>query len=132
MLSYQDYLDSIDPIAYHQGEWQWEEDGYTVTRGNQYTPPGCHDSCGILFYTKDGKLEKVEGDPYQPYSGGKLCMRCLDLVEAVNHPDRLKYPSAALESAAKTSGSASHGKRHMTKSARRFVISGKQTALKRF
>ena len=92
MLTYQEYLDSIDPAAYHQGEWQWEEDGYTVTRGNQYTPPGCHDSCGILFYTKDGKLEKVEGDPFQPYSGGKLCMRCLDLVEAVNHPDRLKYP----------------------------------------
>ena len=56
MLTYQEYLDSIDPAAYHQGEWQWEEDGYTVTRGNQYTPPGCHDSCGILFYTKDGKL----------------------------------------------------------------------------
>ena len=92
MLSYQEYLDAIDPVAYHKGEWQWEEDGYTVTRGNQYTPPGCHDSCGILFYTKDGKLEKVEGDPFQPYSGGKLCMRCLDLVEAVNHPDRLKYP----------------------------------------
>ena len=29
MLTYQEYLDSIDPAAYHQGEWQWEEDGYT-------------------------------------------------------------------------------------------------------
>lgn len=43
--------------------WKWEEDGYTVYRGTARTAPGCHDSCGVLFYTKDGRIEKVEGDP---------------------------------------------------------------------
>lgn len=91
-MDYQEWLDSIDRKAYHEGEFQWEEDGYTVTRTYQYSPPGCHDSCGILLYVKDGKLERVEGDPLSPYNDGKLCMRCLDLPEAVNSPQRVKYP----------------------------------------
>ena len=32
MADYQEFLDGIDRKAYHEGEWQWEEDGYTVTR----------------------------------------------------------------------------------------------------
>ncbi|NTU89872.1 MAG: molybdopterin-dependent oxidoreductase, partial [Actinobacteria bacterium] len=92
MHDYQEFLDSIDRKAYHEGEWQWEEDGYTVTRTYSYSAPGCHDSCGVLYYTKDGKLEKVEGDPLDPCANGKLCMRCLDLDEAANYPERPKYP----------------------------------------
>ena len=56
MADYQEFLDTIDRAAYHEGEWQWEEDGYTVTRTYNYSAPGCHDSCGILAYTKDNKL----------------------------------------------------------------------------
>lgn len=92
MIDYQGFLDGIDRKAYHEGEFQWEEDGYTVTRTYQYSPPGCHNSCGVLFYTKDGKLEKVEGDPLSPWANGKLCVRCLALDEAVNNETRLKYP----------------------------------------
>ncbi len=92
MADYKEWLDNLDRSAYHEGEYQWEEDGYTVTRTNHWSPPGCHNSCGLLLYVKDGKLEKVEGDPLSPFVNGKLCVRCLDLPEAVNHPDRLKYP----------------------------------------
>jgi anaerobic selenocysteine-containing dehydrogenase len=92
MADYREFLDSIDRSAYHEGEWQWEEDGYTVTRTYNYSAPGCHDSCGLLFYTKDNKLEKVEGDPLDPCTNGKLCMRCLNLPEATDSPNRLKYP----------------------------------------
>ena len=92
MIDYEEFLDGIDRKAYHEGEVEWEEDGCTVTRTYNYSAPGCHDSCGVLLYTKDGKLEKVEGDPLDPYANGKLCMRCLDLDEMVNHPQRLKYP----------------------------------------
>jgi len=70
----------------------WEEDGYTVTRINARTAPGCHDNCGLLAYVKDGKLEKIEGDPDNPYNQGRLCVRCLALPETVYHPNRLKYP----------------------------------------
>ncbi|HWQ75146.1 MAG TPA: molybdopterin-dependent oxidoreductase [Syntrophomonas sp.] len=78
--------------VYHK-EWRWQEgDGVTVTRTCQWTAPGCHDGCSVLFYEKDGKIVDIEGDPNSPYNQGRLCMRCLNMVEAVNHPDRLKYP----------------------------------------
>ncbi|MBN1537732.1 MAG: molybdopterin-dependent oxidoreductase [Anaerolineales bacterium] len=92
MADYKEFLNNINREAYHEGEWQWQEGEYTVTRTYHYSPPGCHNSCGVLLYTKDGKLEKVEGDPLDPHSNGKLCIRCLNMPEAVNHPDRLKYP----------------------------------------
>lgn len=72
--------------------WRWEEDGYTVTRGSAWSGPGCHDGCGVLLYTKDGKLVKVEGDPLNPFNEGRLCVRCLALPDVTNHPDRLQYP----------------------------------------
>ncbi|NTU90236.1 MAG: hypothetical protein HGA54_10140, partial [Actinobacteria bacterium] len=42
----------------------WEEDGYTVTRTNSWSPPGDHPTgAGMYLYVKDGILEKVEGNP---------------------------------------------------------------------
>ena len=32
LFDYEAFLEGIDRKAYHEGEWQWEEDGYTVTR----------------------------------------------------------------------------------------------------
>lgn len=92
-MDYQEFLDSIDRKAYHEGEWRWKEGDLTVTRTNHWSPPGCHNGCGVLLSVDENeKLVHVEGDPLAPFNGGKLCMRCLNLVEAVNHPDRLKYP----------------------------------------
>lgn len=92
MNNYEEFLANLDRKAYHEGEFSWEEDGYTCYRAHPWTPPGCHDSCGCIFYMKDGKLQRVEGDPLSPYSNGKLCMRCLDMEEATNHESRIKYP----------------------------------------
>jgi anaerobic selenocysteine-containing dehydrogenase len=92
LFNYQEFLSGINREAYHEGQWQWEEDGYTVTRTYTYSAPGCHDSCGVLMYTKDGRLEKIEGDPLDPCANGRLCMRCLNLVEAVNYENRPKRP----------------------------------------
>lgn len=92
MSNYTEFLENLNREAYHEGEFQWEEDGYTVTRTYHYSPPGCHTSCGLLYYVKDNKVEFVEGDPLDPCANGKLCMRCLNRVEAINHPDRMKYP----------------------------------------
>ncbi|MFC2045717.1 molybdopterin-dependent oxidoreductase, partial [Chloroflexota bacterium] len=75
-----------------KGKWTWQEDGMQVVRSTARTGPGCHEGCGVLLYTKDGKLVKVEGNPDFPFSQGRLCPRCLALPEVVYHPDRLKYP----------------------------------------
>ena len=84
-------LEGVNKDVY-KTDWQWQEGEYTVTRTNMWTAPGCHNGCSVLYYTKDGKVEKVEGDPLSPYNQGRLCMRCLDVVETFYHPDRLKYP----------------------------------------
>ncbi|SDF72789.1 molybdopterin-dependent oxidoreductase [Sporomusa acidovorans] len=71
---------------------QWKEGEYTVTRTCQWTAPGCHDGCSVLYYTKGNKLVKVEGDPESKYNFGRLCMRCLASPELVNDPNRVKWP----------------------------------------
>jgi anaerobic selenocysteine-containing dehydrogenase len=93
MLSdYKAFLSGLDRKAYHEDESTWEEDGFTVTRSYHWSPPGCHNSCGILIYAKDGKLDHIEGDPLSPWVNGRLCMRCLNLDESCNSSERVKYP----------------------------------------
>lgn len=77
----------------HEKPWRYEQGGLTVTRTSAWSGPGCHLGCGILIYTdKDGKLVKVEGDPENPFNNGRLCPRCLDLIESVYNSDRILYP----------------------------------------
>ena len=76
----------------YKDEWQYQDGEYTVIRTSQWSGPGCHNSCGVLLYMKDGKVERVEGDPKNPYNNGRLCMRCLTQSEAIYHPERLKWP----------------------------------------
>ena len=71
----------------------WKEGDLNATRTTMWSGPGCHEGCQVIFYTDDdGKLVKVEGDPNSPFNQGRLCMRCLELPELVNHESRLKYP----------------------------------------
>ncbi|MEF9877637.1 MAG: molybdopterin-dependent oxidoreductase, partial [Gordonibacter sp.] len=80
-------------LVEHKQPFRYEEDGLAVTRGSAWTAPGCHLGCGVVMYAdKDNKLVKIEGDPENPYNQGRLCVRCLGLIEAVNHEDRLLYP----------------------------------------
>ena len=76
----------------YKTDWRWYEDGYEVTRTSVWTGPGCHNGCGVLTYVKDGKLEKIEGDPNFGYNQGRLCLRCLNMVENIYNNDRLKWP----------------------------------------
>ena len=82
----------FDPTVY-KADWQYQDGDLTITRTCQWSAPGCHQGCSLLFYTdKDGKLVKVEGDPRSPVTDGRLCMRCLAMVEAVYHPERIIHP----------------------------------------
>lgn len=72
--------------------WRWQEGEYTVTRTCPWSGPGCHNQCGILVYSKDNRVVKVEGDPEIPFSEGRLCVRCLVLPKVVHSPYRLTQP----------------------------------------
>jgi thiosulfate reductase/polysulfide reductase chain A len=52
----------------------------------------CFWKCGAIAYVKDGKLWKVEGNPDDPLSQGRLCPRGTGGVGAHYDPDRLRSP----------------------------------------
>ena len=54
--------------------------------------PYCSVGCGILVYTKDGKVIDTEGDPDHPISEGTLCSKGASLYQVVNNPTRLTKP----------------------------------------
>ncbi len=52
----------------------------------------CHGGCGVLVYTKNGKVAKIAGDPDCPINHGTLCSKGLASTQLVYHPDRLTNP----------------------------------------
>ena len=52
----------------------------------------CHGGCGVLVYTKHGKVAKIAGDPDCPINHGTLCSKGLASAQLAYHPDRLTHP----------------------------------------
>ena len=52
----------------------------------------CFWKCGAIAYVRDGELWKIEGNPDDPLSRGRLCPRGTGGVGAHRDPDRLKRP----------------------------------------
>ena len=52
----------------------------------------CPKGCGILVHTENSVPIRVEGDPENPLSKGKLCIKGLSTLEYIYHPDRLRHP----------------------------------------
>lgn len=77
---------------FEHGPWRYEEDGCDVTRGSAWSAPGCHLGCGVLIYSKDERVVRVEGDPDNPYNQGRLCPRCTAVTDFVNNETRVLYP----------------------------------------
>ena len=63
---------------------------YQVTK--HVCPRNCYGTCTMTAYTKNGKLEKLEGDPTHEYSQGKICAKGYSYIDQVYHHDRIKYP----------------------------------------
>ncbi|MGD8385684.1 MAG: molybdopterin-dependent oxidoreductase [Desulfobacteraceae bacterium] len=52
----------------------------------------CHGGCGVLVYVKNGRIEKIAGDPDCPINHGTLCSKGIGATQLVYHPDRLTHP----------------------------------------
>ncbi len=52
--------------------------------------PYCGVGCGLVAYTKNGKLVDVEGDPDHPINQGSLCSKGQAVFEVVTSPRRLQ------------------------------------------
>ncbi|MBY9077692.1 molybdopterin oxidoreductase family protein [Paenibacillus sp. HN-1] len=55
-------------------------------------PLDCPDTCGLLVHKKDGKIEKVTGNPEHPVTRGAICNKVRHMAERVHHPERLTTP----------------------------------------
>ena len=52
----------------------------------------CSTICGTIGYVKDGRILKIEGNPNDPNSRGRLCARGQAGLNHQYHPERLLYP----------------------------------------
>lgn len=52
----------------------------------------CSTVCGITGHVKDGRILKVDGNPKDPNSRGRLCARGQAALNHQYHPERLLYP----------------------------------------
>jgi anaerobic selenocysteine-containing dehydrogenase len=48
--------------------------------------------CGVWVTVVDGKVTKIEGDESNPHSRGHCCSKSQSSMQALYHPDRLRYP----------------------------------------
>jgi anaerobic selenocysteine-containing dehydrogenase len=55
-------------------------------------PHDCPDTCAMLVTVRDGRAEKVAGDPDHPFTRGFLCAKVNRYVERTYHDDRLTTP----------------------------------------
>jgi anaerobic selenocysteine-containing dehydrogenase len=52
----------------------------------------CAAGCGLIVRVRDGKANKIEGNPLHPISRGKTCARGQAGLNALYNPDRIKHP----------------------------------------
>ena len=52
----------------------------------------CSTICGIVGHVKNGRIIKIEGNPKDPNSRGRLCARGHAALNHQYHPERLLYP----------------------------------------
>lgn len=48
----------------------------------------------MLAYVRNGRVEKVTGDPDHPVTQGFVCTKCRNYEDWIHHPERLLYPMA--------------------------------------
>ena len=52
----------------------------------------CISNCGVIATVKNGHVVKLDGNPEDPMSKGRMCAKGLSGIHALYNPGRLKYP----------------------------------------
>lgn len=55
-------------------------------------PRNCYDTCSILSTVQNGVLTKIEGNPLNTFTRGRVCAKGYTYTRRVYSPDRIKYP----------------------------------------
>ncbi|MBQ1400454.1 MAG: molybdopterin oxidoreductase, partial [Lachnospiraceae bacterium] len=48
----------------------------------------CIANCGVIAHVRNGQVVKLEGDPVDPMSKGRMCGKGLSGINALYHPNR--------------------------------------------
>ena len=62
---------------------------------DQIVPTMCEQCvwrCGVWAKVRDGKVVKLDGNPFHPHSNGRLCARGQSGIMTTYDPDRIKFP----------------------------------------
>ena len=52
----------------------------------------CIANCGVIATVRDGRVVRIEGDPADRMSKGRVCAKGLSGIQALYHPNRNKFP----------------------------------------
>lgn len=55
-------------------------------------PRNCYCTCGMLVTVEDGRVVRIEGDPKNPATTGRVCLKGLSYARRVTSEDRLLTP----------------------------------------
>ena len=55
-------------------------------------PHDCPDTCSMLITVENDRVVKVRGNPDQPFTDGRLCVKVNQYEERIYHADRVLYP----------------------------------------
>ena len=55
-------------------------------------PRNCYCTCGMIVTVEEGRIVGIEGDPLNPATEGRVCLKGLSYAERVTAPDRLATP----------------------------------------
>lgn len=53
---------------------------------------GCTTHCGVIGWVQDGRVRRIEGNPFDINSRGKICGKANAMISYTYYPDRLLYP----------------------------------------
>lgn len=88
--------DSFDEVKTRPGKSnpnKWPDlDKYANTQKVPGMCQLCSTVCGIVGHVKEGRLIKIEGNPNDPNSRGRVCARGQAGLNHLYHPERLLYP----------------------------------------
>ncbi len=100
-MNSEDYLRSIDI----QGLENFEDDARSLGYGKAPVCDNagevkkintccraCIANCGVIATVKNGRVIRLEGNPADKMSKGRMCAKGLSGIQALYHPNRNKYP----------------------------------------
>lgn len=53
---------------------------------------GCTTHCGVIGWVADGRVHRIDGNPLDPNTQGKICSKAQGIVSATYYPERLLHP----------------------------------------